>query len=175
VWQYIFFILEFPFLLLYNTKADMSIEENIAKLGINLPEAPKAAGSYVPAVLSGNLLFTSGILPFKDGKIAVAGRLGEDVTPEEGSRAAEIALLNALAVIKDAGGSLDSVERIVKLTGYVSSAEGFVDQAKILNVVSDLLKKVFGDKGGHARVTVGVSRLPLNAVIELDLVVELRK
>jgi len=152
----------------------MSIDDTLSSLGITLPAPPKPVASYVPAVLAGDLLFLSGILPFRDGQVAVTGKLGQDVTVERGAEAARLALLNALAVVKQELGSLDRVRRIVRVVGHVASAAGFVQQPAVINGASDLLVQVFGEAGRHARVALGAAELPLHAAIELELLVQVR-
>lgn len=151
----------------------MPAEATIRSLGLTLPPAPKPVASYVPAVRSGNLLFLSGILPMKDGKPAWTGKLGRDLTIEQGVEAARLACLNALAVIKAEVGTLDAVTRIVRLGGHVASAEGFTQQPVVVNGASDLLVSIFGDAGRHARLALGAHELPLGAAIELELIVEI--
>ena len=150
----------------------MTPEEKLATLGITLPEAPKPLGSYVPCVQTGNLLFLSGMLPLKEGKLARTGRVGEAVMLQEAQEDAKQAVINALTVLKAQLGSLDRVRRCVKLNGYVASAPGFTDQPKVLNSASDFLFEVFGDAGRHARAAIGVSVLPLNSPVEIDFIFE---
>ncbi|HEX9757033.1 MAG TPA: RidA family protein [Nitrospiria bacterium] len=152
----------------------MSVEAKLKELGISLPPAPRPVAAYVPAVKSGNLLFLSGVIPFVNGKMTHVGKLGKEISTEDGYEAARISLLNALAIIKSELGSLDQVKQIVKLTGYVASSPGFTQQPQVINGASDLLIKLFGEKGLHARVSVGVAELPLGASIEIELVVELK-
>ena len=152
----------------------MSIDDTLSSLGITLPAPPKPVASYVPAVLAGDLLYLSGMLPFRDGQVAVTGKLGQDVTVERGAEAARLALLNALAVVKHELGSLDRVQRIVRVVGHVASASGFVQQPAVINGASDLLVQVFGEAGRHARVALGAAELPLHAAIELELLVQVR-
>ena len=128
----------------------------------------------VPAVLAGDLLYLSGILPFRDGQVAVTGKLGQEVTVERGAEAARLALLNALAVVKHELGSLDRVQRIVRVVGHVASATGFVQQPAVINGASDLLVQIFGEAGRHARVALGAAELPLHAAIELELLVQVK-
>lgn len=153
----------------------VSIDERLSSLGLMLPPPPKPVASYVPAVLAGDLLFLSGILPFRDGEVAVTGKLGQDVTVERGAEAARLALLNALAVVKQELGSLDRVQRIVRVVGHVASATGFVQQPAVINGASDLLVQIFGEAGRHARVALGAAELPLHAAIELELLVQVRR
>lgn len=150
----------------------MSIEKRLAELGITLPPPPKPVGSYIPAIRTGNLLFLSGMIPFQDGKLAWEGKLGHELTVEQGKQAARVAMINALAVIQQALGSLDRVKRIVRLGGHVASASGFNQQPLVLNGASDLLVEIFGEKGRHARLALGAVELPLNAPVELELIVE---
>lgn len=137
-----------------------------------LPDPPSPLASYVPAVLSGNLLFLSGILPLRDGKLAYEGKLGADVSVEEGYEAAKLTAISALASIKKQLGSLDQVARVVRMCGHVASAPGFTQQPQVVNGASDFLVEVFGDVGRHARLALGAAELPLNAPIELELIVQ---
>jgi len=149
------------------------ILEKIIELGFELPQAPKPVASYIPCVKSGNLLFTSGVLPMLKGELLYKGKIDKKYSIDEGYKAAQICLLNALSIINDNAG-LDNVVKIVKLTGYVNSSEGFTDQPKVINGASDLLVEIFGEKGKHARSAVGVYELPLDASTELDLIVEIK-
>ncbi len=150
----------------------MSIEERLKELGITLPPAPQPLGAYIPCVRSGNLLFLSGILPLRDGKIQITGRVGESVTIEEARQEARQVVINALSILKATIGNLDLVKRCIKLSGYIASSADFVEQPTILNAASELLYEVFGEKGRHARVAIGVSTLPLNSPIEIDFIFE---
>jgi enamine deaminase RidA (YjgF/YER057c/UK114 family) len=150
------------------------IDATLKALGIQLPTPPKPVASYVPAVLVGDLLYLSGMLPFRDGQVMITGKLGGGVTVERGAEAARLALLNALAVIKQELGSLDRVQRIVRVVGHVASAEGFGQQPAVINGASDLLVQIFGDQGRHARVALGAAELPLQAAIELELLVQVK-
>lgn len=150
-----------------------SIEDRLRDLGYDLPPVPRPAGSYVPAVCTGYLLFTAGQLPFREGQLPYTGKVGLDVTLEEAKEAARLCTLNALAAIKAEAGSLDNGLRIAKVTGYVASAAGFNDQPEVMNGASDLLGDLFGERGVHARSAVGVAELPLNAPVEVELIVEL--
>ncbi len=136
-----------------------------------MPVVAKPLGSYVPAVRSGNLIYTSGQLPMQDGKLVQAGKIGVDVTPEEAKALARICALNALAAVHSLAG-IDSITQVVKVVGFVASAPGFNGQPGVVNGASDLLAEVFGDRGAHARSAVGVSELPLDAPVEVELVVE---
>ena len=141
--------------------------------GHELPKVPVPAGSYVPAVRSGSLVFTAGQLPLVDGELAYTGKVGEDVSLEEAAECARICALNALAAASEEAGGLDSIVRVVKATGFVASATGFNRQPEVINGASDFLSEVFGDAGRHARSAVGVSELPLNAPVEVEIIVEL--
>ena len=148
-----------------------SAKARLAELGIELPEVAKPLASYVPAVRSGNLVYTSGQLPMQAGKLAATGKLGDDVTPEQGKALARICTLNALAAVDSLVG-IDAVTQVVKVVGFVASAPGFNGQPGVVNGASDLLAEVFGDHGSHARSAVGVAELPLDSPVEVELVVE---
>ena len=149
-----------------------SPEKRLNDLGYELPAVPRPAGSYIPAVRAGSLLFTAGQLPFREGTLAYVGKVGGDVSAEEAKEAARLCAINALAAVEAEAG-LEKIRRIIKVTGYVSSAAGFNDQPMVLNGASELLGEVFGEKGVHARSAVGVAELPLDAPVEVELVVEL--
>jgi len=150
------------------------VEDRLRDLGYDLPAVPRPAGSYVPTSLAtGALLFTAGQLPFKDGRLPYTGKVGEDVSVEEAKEATRLCVLNALSAVEAEAGSLENVRRVVKVTGYVASAAGFNDQPEVMNGASDLLGVLFGEKGLHARTAVGVAELPLDAPVEVELVVEL--
>ena len=148
-------------------------QARMQELGLELPQVPSPAGSYVPAVRTGNLVFTSGQVSFEDGEIHVTGKVGDAVSPEEAQHAARLCALNALAAAASEAGGLDRISRIIKVVGYVASAPGFNGQPGVLNGASELLGEVFGDAGLHARSAVGVSELPLDAPVEVELVVSL--
>lgn len=147
-------------------------EENLAKLGISLPETSQPVASYVNVVRTGNLLFLSGKGPLKQGGEYIKGKLGKDLTIEEGYKAAELAALHQLAVLKAALGSLGKVKRIVKVVGFVNSESDFYDHPKVINGTSNLMIQVFGEKGKHARSAIGVSALPFNMAVEIEMIVE---
>ena len=151
----------------------MSISDRLAELGIELPQAAAPVAAYVPVVIAGGLAHVSGQLPFVAGKL-VTGRLGEDVSLEQGQAAARACGLMILAQLHAALGSLDRVERIVKLGAFVSSSADFTDQPKVANGASELMAQVFGEAGTHARSAVGVPVLPLGAAVEVDAIVALR-
>ncbi|SFO11683.1 Enamine deaminase RidA, house cleaning of reactive enamine intermediates, YjgF/YER057c/UK114 family [Geodermatophilus obscurus] len=145
----------------------------LAELGIRLPPVAAPVASYVPAVRSGQLVFTSGQLPFVDGGLRRTGKVGGSVDPEDAAADAKLCALNALAAVDELVG-LDQVARVVRVVGYVASAEGFSGQPRVVNGASELLGKVFGEAGRHARSAVGVAELPLGAPVEIELTVELR-
>jgi enamine deaminase RidA (YjgF/YER057c/UK114 family) len=150
----------------------MTPEENLRGLGLELPPAPKPVGSYVPAVRAGNLLFVSGQLPLKDGKLLAVGHVGGQLGLEQAQACARQAALNALGVLAAELGGLAKVRRIVRLTGHVASAPGFTDQPRVLNPASELMVQVFGDAGRHSRAALGAAELPLGAPVELEMIVE---
>jgi enamine deaminase RidA (YjgF/YER057c/UK114 family) len=149
----------------------MSASARLKELGIELPGVAKPLASYVPAVRSGDLVYTSGQLPMQAGKLAATGKLGDDVTPEQGKALARICALNALAAVDSLVG-IDAVTQVVKVVGFVASAAGFNGQPDVVNGASHLLAEVFGDHGSHARSAVGVAELPLDSPVEVELVVE---
>lgn len=151
----------------------MSIETRLEELGITLPQAAAPVASYVPVVVHGDLAFVSGQVSFVDGEL-LKGRLGEDVSLEDGITAARGCGLMILAQLKAALGSLDRVERIVKLGGFVNSTPDFTDQPEVVNGASDLMLDVFGDAGKHARAAVGVPSLPRGVAVEVDAVVAIK-
>lgn len=151
----------------------MGVEDKIKELGIELPEAPKPLGFYVPAVRAGDLLFLSGILPLREGKLLYKGKVGKEITLEEAQEASRVTIINALSVIKAEIGELDKVRRVVRLSGYVASSSGFTQQPSVLNAASEILSKVFGDKGLHSRIAIGVSELPMDSPVEIDLILHI--
>jgi enamine deaminase RidA (YjgF/YER057c/UK114 family) len=144
----------------------------LAELGLTLPAVVTPVAAYVPAVKTGNYVYTSGQLPFVAGQLQGTGKLGDSVTVEEGAALARIAALNALAAAADAAGGLDSIVRIVKVTCFVSSAPSFTGQAQVANGASELLIQVFGEAGKHARSAVGMAVLPLDTPVEVELIAE---
>ncbi|WP_297211839.1 MULTISPECIES: RidA family protein [Thermodesulfovibrio] len=149
------------------------IEEKLKELEISLPEPVKPVGFYVPALRVNNLLFLSGILPFREGKISKKGKVPLELSIEEASEEAKQTVLNALAIVREHAGSLDKIKQCIKITGYIAASDDFVDHPKVLNPASEMLFKIFGDRGKHCRVAVGVSSLPLGAVVEMDFIFEL--
>lgn len=150
-----------------------SPEQRMTDLGIELPQVPTPAGSYVPAIRTGNLVFTAGQVPFEEGEIRITGKVGDAVSLEEAQRAARLCALNALAAAASAAGGLDRISRVIKVVGYVASAPGFNGQPQVVNGASDLLGEIFGENGHHARSAVGVLELPLDVPVEVELIVEL--
>jgi enamine deaminase RidA (YjgF/YER057c/UK114 family) len=146
------------------------IEEKLSSLGIILPLPPHGAGSYVPVVVSGNLAFVAGQIPVEGNHVKFTGKV---VSIETGQQAARLCTINALAQLRSSLGSLDRIKRVIKLTGFVNCDPSFADHPKVMNGASDLLMQLFGEKGKHARIAVGVSSLPLNSAVEVDLIVEL--
>jgi enamine deaminase RidA (YjgF/YER057c/UK114 family) len=150
----------------------MSFEARIRALDLIIPEPPKPAGHFVPAVQTGNLLFVSGQISAISDQIFIKGKLGRDLSIEQGQEAARLALHNVLAVIRISVGTLDRIKRIIKLNGWVASAEGFNGQPQVVDGASMLLEEIFGEAGKHARAAIGVAELPLGASVELELIVE---
>lgn len=148
-------------------------EERLAQLGLDVPAVAKPVAAYVPAMRSGSLVFTSGQLPMIDGKLPATGKVGAEVSAEEAKQLAERCALNALAAIKAEIGELSRVRRVVKVVGFVASAPDFTGQPAVINGASELLGKVFGEAGAHARSAVGVAVLPLDAPVEVEIQVEL--
>lgn len=153
----------------------MSASARLAELGLTLPEVVQPVGSYVPALREGSLVFTSGQLPMRDGSLMATGIVGADVDAETAAECARQATLNALAAVAQVAGGIDSIERIVKVTGFVASAPDFGGQPAVMNGGSNLLGEIFGEAGRHARSAVGVASLPLGAPVEVELIVAVRQ
>ncbi len=149
-----------------------TVEQRLTELGYTLPASSKPLAAYIPAVQTGNLVFTSGQLPMVEGNLVQSGKVGSEVTPERAKELATICALNALAAIKMAIGDLDKVKRVVKVVGFVASAPDFTGQPGVVNGASEFLGEVFQDAGIHARSAVGVAVLPLDAPVEIELIVE---
>ena len=153
----------------------MTAEENLQRLGIILPEAPAAVGAYVPWIRTGSLVMTSGQLPWEGAVMKYAGRIGSDLTVEEGQAAARLAAINAITQLKAAaGGDLEKIAAVVRLEGYVCCGEGFTEHPQVLNGASDLLAEVFEERGKHTRTALGIRDMPLNAAVQLSLFAEVR-
>lgn len=150
----------------------MSIETKLKELGITLPEAPAAVAAYQPWIQTGNLIFTSGQLPFRDGQIAYEGKLGSELSEEDGYQAARQCALNAIAQLKAASGNLDKIQKIVRIEGYVHCADGFRGHPQVLNGASDLVAEIFEEKGIHTRLALGINEMPLNAAVQLAITAE---
>ncbi len=149
------------------------IEEKLEQLGINLTAPPAPAGSYVPVVKSDNLVFVSGQIPIQDGKIAYTGKVTDD-TIETGQKSSRLCAINILAQLKKELGDLEKIQKIVRLNGFVNAGPEFSAHPKVINGASDLFFEVFGDKGKHSRIAVGVSNLPLNSMTEVDAIVQIK-
>ncbi|MFJ4677150.1 MULTISPECIES: RidA family protein [Kitasatospora] len=150
------------------------VEQRLAELGLTLPEVAAPVAAYVPAVRDGVHVLTSGQLPFVAGKLPLTGKVGAEVTAEDAKELAQVCALNALAAVKSVVGDLDRVEQVVKVVGFVASAPDFTGQPGVVNGTSELLGKVFGERGVHARSAVGVAVLPLDAPVEVELTVRVR-
>ncbi|RAJ42261.1 enamine deaminase RidA (YjgF/YER057c/UK114 family) [Kitasatospora sp. SolWspMP-SS2h] len=150
------------------------VEQRLAELGLTLPEVAAPVAAYVPAVRDGVHVLTSGQLPFVAGKLPLTGKVGAEVTAEDARELAQVCALNALAAVKSVVGDLDRVEQVVKVVGFVASAPDFTGQPGVVNGTSELLGKVFGERGVHARSAVGVAVLPLDAPVEVELTVRVR-
>ncbi|PZS09385.1 MAG: hypothetical protein DLM70_01705 [Chloroflexi bacterium] len=151
-----------------------SLQRRLTSLGLKLPAVPRPVANYVPAVRSERLVYTSGQLPSADGTVQYCGKLGLDLDEKAGYEAARLAGLNALAAVLSLVDRPEDIIQIVRVTGYVNSAPGFVGQSAVINGASDLLAELFGPAGRHTRAAVGVAELPLNAAVEIDLIVELK-
>jgi len=149
------------------------IDEKIKSLGINLPIPPSPAGSYIPVVKSGNLLYVSGQIPMEDGKVAFTGKVS-DANIETAQKSARICAINILAQLKKELGDLEKISKIVRISGFVNSVPEFTQQPKVINAASDLFYEIFGECGKHSRIAVGVSSLPLNSMTEIDAIVEMK-
>jgi len=150
----------------------MGIDARLNELGLVIPEPAKPVAAYVPAMRTGNLIFVSGQLPMVKGELKWKGIVGQDLDIASGYDAARICAINCLAAVKTLEPNLDKIKRIVKVTGFVSSLPAFGDQPKVVNGASELLQLIFGEKGIHARAAVGVTSLPLNAAVEVEMIVE---
>ncbi len=147
-------------------------EAKLKEMGIEIPEAPKPLAAYIPAIKTGNLVMTAGQLPMVNGKLTFEGKVGSDVSVEDAKEAAKQCAVNCLSVIKAEIGSLDKIKRIVKIAAFVNSADGFTAQPQVANGASEFVVEVFGDAGKHVRSAVGVNELPINAPVEIEMIVE---
>lgn len=150
----------------------MTPEERLAEIGLELPQVAAPVAAYVPAVRTGSYVYTSGQVPLRDGELIRTGKVGSEVSPEEAYECARQCALNALAAVRTQVGDLSAVTRVVKVVGFVASAPGFTGQPQVVNGASELLGQLFGDAGQHARSAVGVAVLPLDAPVEVELIVE---
>lgn len=150
------------------------LEKRLKELGLSIPEAPKPVAAYVPGVKIGDFIYTSGQIPLVNGEVKYKGKVGLDVSADQAYEAAKICALNCLGVVKSLIGDLDQIEQIVKVVGFVNSAPDFTAQPQVVNGASELLGKLFGDKGAHARSAVGVNSLPLDSTCEVEIVVKLK-
>jgi enamine deaminase RidA (YjgF/YER057c/UK114 family) len=149
-----------------------AVEDRLAELGLSVPDVAKPVASYVPAVRSGSFVYTSGQLPMRSGELMTTGKVGDSVSPDEAAACAQQSALNAIAAVKAEVRDLDTVKRVVKVVCFVSSEPGFTGQPQVANGASDLLGKAFGEAGVHARSAVGVPVLPLDAPVEVEIIVE---
>ena len=152
----------------------MLVEEKLAELRLSLPPPTKPASQYVPVTIHAGVAYVSGQLPRENGEVRIVGKLGDAVDVAKGQRAAQLCILNGLSCLKTAIGSLENVERILKVTGFVASAPGFVQQPTVIDAASNLLVELYGDRGRHARSAVGVAELPRNAAVEIEMVIAVR-
>lgn len=152
----------------------MTVEDRIRELGYSLPKPPVPKGEYVPAVEVDGFIYTAGCICFENGVVEHRGKLGSDLTVAQGREAARCTILNLLCVLKEQIGDLDRIARVVKVSGFVASAPGFNNQPEVLNGASELLRQVFGERGEHARSAVGVNELPMNACVEIEMIVRLK-
>ncbi len=148
------------------------IEEKLKENSISLPNPPKTAGSYVPVVTTGNLVYVSGQIPVNDGKIIFSGKVPDEQSIESAQEAAKLCIINCLSQLNSHFGSLENITKIVKISGFVNSTPDFSEHPKIINPASDLLFSIFGDSGKHSRIAVGVTSLPLNSTVEIDMIAE---
>lgn len=152
----------------------MNVEDRLRELNLTIPPVNKPLAAYVPALAAGSLVFISGQLPMQDGNLMYSGKVGRDLSVEEGQAAARISVINCLAALRDLVPSWDSIESIVKITGYIQCEGDFFQQPQVLNGASELLEQIFSSRGRHARVAVGVSALPLNAACEVEMIAQIK-
>ncbi|MBV6420282.1 MAG: hypothetical protein DAHOPDDO_01523 [Ignavibacteriaceae bacterium] len=149
-------------------------EEKIKQLGITIPDPVKPLAAYIPAMQVGNLVMTSGQVPIANGAVKFHGKVGRDLTEDEGRDAAKLCAINCLSAVKSVIGNLDKIKRVLKLTVFIASAEGFTAQPKVANGASEFIGEIFGEAGKHVRSAVGVSELPLNSAVEIEMIVEIK-
>ena len=149
------------------------VRSKLAELGLTLPKAAKPVAAYVPAIKTGNLVFTAGQLPLVDGKIVATGKVGGAISPEQGKELAQICALNALAAVETVA-SIDDIVKVVRVVGYVNGVAGFINPPVVVNGASELFLSIWGEAGKHARSAIGVADLPLDAPVEIELTVELK-
>lgn len=151
------------------------VEQKLQQMGIEIKSPPAPLAAYIPAIRTGDYVYTSGQIPLADGELKYKGKLGGEFSVEEGYAAARLCAINCLSAIKGVIGDLDLIEQVVKVTGFVNSAPGFADQPKVINGASELLGEVFGESGKHTRSAVGVSELPVDSAVEVEVIVRLKK
>lgn len=149
------------------------IDEKLKSLNITLPTPPKPVGAYIPVVISDQTVYVSGQIPIEDGKVAYKGKVPTEQSLEQAQMAAKLCIINALAQLKSELGSLDRISKIIRVSGFVNSSPDFTDQPKVINAASNLLFEIFGQKGQHSRIAVGVASLPFGATVEIDMIVEI--
>ncbi len=152
----------------------MTVEQKLQSMGITLPETPKPVAAYIPAIQTGDLVFTSGQIPMVKGELKYKGKLGIEFSKEDGYDAAKLCAINALSAVKSLIGDLDKIEQIIKVVGFVASADGFTEQPAVVNGASEFLQEALGEKGVHARSAVGVAELPLGVAVEVELIVKIK-
>ena len=152
------------------------IKEKLVSLKLNLPQPPRSAGLYVPVMITGNLVFLSGQLPIEQGAnssdVRFKGKVGKDISIDDGKKAAQLCTLNALSQLEVALGSLDNINKFIKISGFVNCEASFTDQSKVIDGASDLILQIFGEKGRHSRVALGMNSLPLDGAVEIDYILE---
>jgi enamine deaminase RidA (YjgF/YER057c/UK114 family) len=149
------------------------IDEKLKSLNIVLPQPPKPAGAYIPVVIADQTVYVSGQIPIEDGKVVYKGKVPTEQSLEQAQKAAKLCVINALAQLKSELSSLDRISKIVRVSGFVNCTPDFTDQSKVINAASDLLFDIFGKNGQHSRIAVGVASLPLGAVVEIDMIVQI--
>lgn len=152
-----------------------NVEKKVQEMGLSIPEAPKPVAAYIPGIKVGEFVYTAGQIPLANGELKYKGKVGAEVSVEDAYEAAKVCALNCLGVVKSIIGDLDKVEQIVKVVGFVNSADGFNMQPKVINGASELFGEIFGEKGAHARSAVGVNELPLDATCEVEIIVKVKE